>query len=98
MSGLKNKWRGVTPPLTIKGNDQATAGDVKDLTVAEAKALLGIPAGSGGSTGAYPKYRIQAGEHVVIGEYEQYVIHGRTQIENEGTITIGTGAEILYRS
>jgi len=41
MSRIKNKWLDDAPAKTIKGNDASTVGQIKDLTGAQAIALLG---------------------------------------------------------
>ena len=46
MARIQNKWLAEAPAETIKGNDQASAGIVKDLTVSQVLAMLGISGSS----------------------------------------------------
>ena len=46
MSKIKNNWLANAPAETLKGNDQASAGTVKDLTISQVLTMLGISGAS----------------------------------------------------
>jgi len=46
MSRIHNNWLANAPAETLKGNDQASAGIVKDLTISQVLTMLGISGAS----------------------------------------------------
>lgn len=92
MSSILNRWLEKMPAKTIKGNNSDAESYPEDLTVSELLQMLNLSI-------SFPRYRIQQGIDVVVGNYEQYVIHGRKElmIDSDGSITVSAGGEIIIK-
>lgn len=92
MSRISNRWLEKMPAKTIKGNNSDVESHPGDLTVSELLQMLNLSI-------SFPKYRIQQGINVVVGNYEQYVIHNKKEltIDSTGSIAVAAGGEIIIK-
>lgn len=86
------KWKQTIEPDTLLGlTDTPSVYD-------EGKYLKSTVAGTEwASIIAYPKYYITSGLRIILGNWEQYVIHETGYIEIAGALELGEGGQLIIQ-